>query len=108
MIISATSAKVNCDWNVHFVIFAMNQSVAITFNSMAWFRQCIHFNRNSAGWIFFKVFGINAVEGLEIAFHVHQKNAYIHNFIPTASAFFQSQFYIFKNGMIWASKSKAL
>ena len=37
-----------------------------------------------------KILSVNLVICVKIPFHVHQKNCYINNFIPTATSFFQS------------------
>jgi hypothetical protein len=68
----------------------------------------IDFASGTARLVVLKIFRINAVKRLEVAFHIYQKDGHINQLVPAAAAGFKYRFYIGKNTVYLGSKSKAL
>ena len=64
-----------------------------------WSRKAIDFNCGTTGLRVFEIFGVQAIVGCEIIFHISKKNSYVNHFVPGRTCFFKNYPDIFKYRM---------
>ena len=64
-----------------------------------WSWQAVDFNGCTARLVILEVFRINAIVGLEVIFHISQKNGYVYDLIPAGTRIFKDQTDVLEYGM---------